>query len=68
MKRIFLLTLLFIFLISPKVHSKDNDKPNIIFVLVDDMGYGDFGVLFQNQRAKKDDRSGVSIAQHSRFG
>lgn len=28
-------------------------KPNIIFILVDDQGYGDLGAFFQNQRAKE---------------
>ena len=31
--------------------------PNVIFILADDMGYGDLGILFQNQRAKTNDRS-----------
>ncbi len=35
-----------------------SDKyPNIIFVFVDDMGYGDLGVLYQNERAKNIDYS-----------
>lgn len=32
-------------------------KPNIIFILVDDMGFGDIGVFFQNQRKKAGDKA-----------
>ena len=31
--------------------------PNIIFILVDDMGWGDLGILYQNQRRQAGDRS-----------
>lgn len=53
MKKIFLLVLVCCF----GLKGISQERPNIIFILVDDMGYGDVGVFFQNQRMKTNDRS-----------
>ncbi len=35
----------------------EQQKPNILFIYCDDLGYGDVGVFHQNDRAAKNDRS-----------
>lgn len=35
------------------LHAAQSPRPNIIFILCDDLGYGDVGVFFQNLRQKK---------------
>jgi len=43
--------------ISILAQKSKKSKPNIIFILTDDMGYGDLGILFQNQLAKENNRN-----------
>ncbi len=42
---------------QPSATGSQSTKPNIIFILVDDMGWGDLGVFWQQQRMKANDRS-----------
>ncbi|MDB4584546.1 sulfatase-like hydrolase/transferase [Draconibacterium sp.] len=45
-----ILTTFFLFTVAL---TRADEKPNIIFIFTDDLGYGDLGVFFQNQRAKE---------------
>ena len=46
----------------PAVQAQSNRPPNIIFILVDDMGWGDLGVFFQNGRNFAVNRSQPAFA------
>jgi quinoprotein glucose dehydrogenase len=48
--------------------SKTADRPNIIFVLCDDLGAGDIGVLWQNERKGKQKFSTPNLDQFAREG
>lgn len=50
MKRQSILIAVFLLLISLV---RAQEKPNIIFILTDDLGYGDLGAFFQNQRVNE---------------
>ncbi|WP_346238405.1 sulfatase-like hydrolase/transferase [Niabella insulamsoli] len=44
-------------LTAPALFAQQTKQPNIIFILVDDLGYGDLGAFFQNQRKQNGDKS-----------
>lgn len=41
---------------SADAQKVERSQPNIIFIITDDLGWGDLGVFYQNQRAKAKDR------------
>lgn len=54
---LFVLTQSALLLLGCNARAAQPARPNIIFILADDLGYGDLGVFFQNQRNAVNDRS-----------
>lgn len=40
-------------LVSGTVRANDVERPNLVFILCDDLGWGDLGVFYQNQRTNR---------------
>ena len=56
-----------IFLLNPAASFAD-ERPNIVFILCDDLGAGDIGVLWQNAREGKQKFSTPNLDQFAREG
>lgn len=57
MKKRHIVISMFLLVFANTLTVKAQKAPNVIFILTDDLGYGDLGVFFQNQRQKSGDRS-----------